>query len=285
MTTEQAMPSRDDDRPKFGAAATYNAAADSYDAEPLSFWTRYGQRTIDRLALPQGARVLDVCCGAGASAIPAAQAVGPAGHVTGVDVASRLLTLGRIEAARRDLTNIRFRHASMSGLDYPSESFDAVVCVFGIFFVANMEAQLTELWRLLRTGGKLAVTTWGSGLFEPASEIWRAEVYRKEPHLVSTTNPWDRITTPEAVRALFAGAGIMEVEVQPEPGYQVLRSPEDFWTIARGSGLRQTIEQLGKGVANDLRLELIKTLDRKAVKRVSTDVIYAIAKKTHSVTI
>src|SRR5205807_9875988 len=72
------------------AAFTYNAAADFFDASPLSFWDYFGRRTIDLLSLSTGSRVLDVCCGTGASALPAAEAVGPTGNVIGVDLAKEL---------------------------------------------------------------------------------------------------------------------------------------------------------------------------------------------------
>src|SRR5215471_19066760 len=73
------------------AAFTYNAAADFYDASPLGFWDYFGCRTIDLASLPSGWRVLDVCCGAGASALAAAEVVGFTGNVIGVDVAKQLL--------------------------------------------------------------------------------------------------------------------------------------------------------------------------------------------------
>src|SRR5205823_6634644 len=71
------------------AAATYNAAADAYDSPANSFWARFGQRTIDRLGLRSGERVLDVCSGSGASAIPAAEKVAPSGSVIGVDLSEK----------------------------------------------------------------------------------------------------------------------------------------------------------------------------------------------------
>jgi ubiquinone/menaquinone biosynthesis C-methylase UbiE len=80
---------------KVKAETAYNAAADYYDAEPLGFWARYGRRTVERLRLRHGAHVLDVCCGSGASALPAAQAVGPEGQVIAVDLAAELLKLAR----------------------------------------------------------------------------------------------------------------------------------------------------------------------------------------------
>jgi ubiquinone/menaquinone biosynthesis C-methylase UbiE len=93
---------------KLKAEKTYNAAADAFDAEPLAFWDRYGRQTVERLKLRRGARVLDVCCGAGASALPAAQEVGAEGTVIAVDLAEELLKLGRAKAKAAGLRNLEF---------------------------------------------------------------------------------------------------------------------------------------------------------------------------------
>lgn len=127
------------------ALATYNAAADSYDDPANVFWEHYGRRTVERLDLPFGARVLDVCCGSGASAIPAAENVGPDGSVLGVDLAENLLALARRKAKERGLKNVDFRSADMLDLGLPEASFDAVICVFGIFFVPDMKSAVREL--------------------------------------------------------------------------------------------------------------------------------------------
>src|SRR5215510_7313334 len=74
------------DEARAKAASTYNAAADSFDGAANTFCDRFGRRTVARLDLRPGARVLDVCCGTGASAIPAAEKVGSSGSVIGVDL-------------------------------------------------------------------------------------------------------------------------------------------------------------------------------------------------------
>src|SRR6266536_6078237 len=117
------------------AAFTYNAAADFFDSSPLSFWDYFGRRTIELLSLSIGSRVLDVCCGAGASALPAAEAVGQTGAVIGVDLAKALLGSARTKAIQRRLGNIEFEVGDMLSMRFAVASFDAVVCVFGIFFV------------------------------------------------------------------------------------------------------------------------------------------------------
>jgi ubiquinone/menaquinone biosynthesis C-methylase UbiE len=262
---------------KVKAEKTYNAAADYFDAEPLAFWDRYGRRTVERMKLRCGARVLDVCCGTGASALPAAQVTGPEGTVIAVDLAEELLLLGRAKAKTFGLQNIEFRRADMTALKFPDRHFDAVICVFGIFFVPDMEAQVAELWRMVRPGGQMAITTWGPGIFSPAYELWLAAVRRVRPDLYSAFNPWDRITTPDAVRKLFGDAGVDRVDVIPEGGYQALRAPEDFWTIALGSGLRWTIDHMGDELARGVRQEILDALAAKGVDRVGTNVIYAMA--------
>ena len=264
---------------KLKAEKAYNAAADYFDAEPLGFWARYGHRTVERLRLRRGANVLDVCCGTGASALPAAQAVGSEGQVIAVDLAGELLKLGQAKAQAAGLQCVEFRRGDMTDLDFPDAQFDAVVCVFGIFFVPDMETQVAELWRLVRPSGQLAITTWGARFWSPVYEMWLEAVRRVRPDLYTAFNPWDRITTPEAVRQLLHDGGVQKVDVATEDGYQTLRMPEDFWTMALGSGLRWTIEQMGAELAREVRHEVLERLTAKGVDRVETNVIYAIAEK------
>ena len=85
------------------AARTYGAAADHCALPSLSFWDRFGAATVSRLPLTAGHTTLDLCCGAGASSIPAARVVGPEGRVLGIDVAEPLLKIARARAAREGL--------------------------------------------------------------------------------------------------------------------------------------------------------------------------------------
>ncbi len=129
------------------AAAAYSAAADHYTAPTVGFWDRLGNETVRRLALSPGSAVLDLCCGAGSSAFPAARAVGPSGRVLGVDVAEPLLQIARHRAAAEGLHHVEFRCADATSTGLPEASFDAVVCVFGVFFAADMLAFVREMTR------------------------------------------------------------------------------------------------------------------------------------------
>ena len=261
------------------AAASYNSAADHFDDEPLSFWDLIGKRTVTNLKLQAGAKVLDVCCGTGASALPAAQAVGKNGFVVGVDLAARLLDRARTKALAAGLDNVEFRLADMTALKYPDRSFDAVVSVFSIFFVPDIEGLVRELWRMVRPGGKLAVTTWGARIFGPAYSRWLVAVGRERPDLATAFNPWDRITDVVSVRKLLQDGGVKDAEVIAEDGVQALRSADDWWTIALGTGLRWTIEQMGPEVAARVKADNIGWLQENRIDRVETNAIYAVGTK------
>lgn len=264
---------------KAQAAMTYNAASDNYDHPANSFWARSGSRTIERLDLRPGARVLDVCCGSGASAIPAAKAVGATGSVLGVDLADDLLALARAKAEQCGYTNAEFRTGDLLDLDLPEAGFDAVVCVFGIFFVPDMQAGARALWRLVRPGGKLAVTTWGPCFLEPMSSRFWAAVRDVNPDLFRDYHPWDRINEPNAVRSLLSGAGIGVQEVLSENVTQILSSPEDWWPMVLGTGYRGTIEELDEESRAQVRRNNLDFIRQAGVTSVEANVIYAVATK------
>lgn len=262
------------------AATTYNAASDFYDHPANTFWSRYGRRTVERLRLPPGERVLDVCCGSGASALPAAETVGPTGSVVGLDLAENLLALARSKAKERNLNNVEFRSGDMTQLPFAEGSFDVVVCVFGIFFVPDMEAALRELKRVLRVGGKLAITTWGPRFFEPATTAFWNSVRDVRPDLYKGFNPWDRISDVDSVRSLLAAAGLDEIEVVAESGSQPVNSPEDWWAMIMGSGYRGTIEQLDPTDQERVRLENLDFIRRTSLRSLESNVVYATAIRT-----
>jgi len=262
------------------ATTTYNAAADSYDDPANSFWERFGRKTIERLHLHPGAHVLDVCCGSGASAIAAAEKVGPEGFVLGVDLAEKLLGRARSKTTKHGLLNVEFRVGDMLDLRVPRLEFDAVVCVFGIFFVPDMRAGVQALWEVVRPGGKLAITTWGPRWFEPATTAFWNSVRQVRPDLYKGFNPWDRICDPESLRALLAAAGIQQAEVIAEVGEHPIPSPEAWWSAILGSGYRGTLDQLNAIGRQKVRTANLTYIRDSGITSVEANAVYAIATKT-----
>ncbi len=267
------------DAARFKAAATYDAAADTFDAAPLAFWARTGQRTVHRLALEPGAHVLDAGCGTGASAIPAARVVAPDGRVVGVDLAENMLERARRKAAFERLDNVEFVNADMTALDHPDGAFDAVISVFSVFFVPDMEGVAAEFWRLVKPGGRLAITTWGARAFGPGAGIFHDVCREHCPEHDVATYPWERIDEPTALAEMLMAAGLDNVEIEAESNRQSLSRPEDWWTIIMGTGFRWTVERLDPATRAMVEAANIEAIRARGVDAVETNVIYATARK------
>lgn len=261
------------------ARIAYQAASDNYDQPALAFWDRFGRATVTRLGLPRGASVLDVCCGSGASALPAAEVVGPTGRVLGVDLAAGLVERAQRKALERHLTHAEFRTGDFEELAEPAQGFDAVVCVFGIFFLPDMPAAVRRLWQWVKPGGQLAITTWGPRVFEPANTIFWDAIRAVRPDLHKGFNPWDRINDPVAVTNLLAEGGVTGAVAIAEMGWHPVATPADWWTIVMGSGYRGVVEQLKPDELARVRAEVLAGITRWDVRLIETNVIYATARK------
>jgi SAM-dependent methyltransferase len=111
---------------------------------------------VTRLDLKRGARFLDVACGTGNSAIPAAKA---GAQVTGVDIATNLLEQAKKRAGAEHL-EIRFEEGDAEDLHYPDGAFDVVVSMFGAMFAPRPERVAAELLRVCKPGGTIAMANW-----------------------------------------------------------------------------------------------------------------------------
>ncbi len=111
---------------------------------------------IERLNLQKGERVLDVACGTGNLAIPAART---GADVTGIDIAPNLVEQARARAASESL-DCRFDEGDAEQLPYADSSFDTVFTMFGAMFAPRPGITAAELVRVCRSGGRIAMANW-----------------------------------------------------------------------------------------------------------------------------
>src|SRR5262244_2333615 len=169
-TTEPPM----HDAPLNRVVAEFNAVADTFDTR--AFLRLSAQRLVDRMPLAAGAQVLDVATGTGWVALAAAQRVGPTGTVVGIDLAPALLERARQKAATAGLTQVTFREGDATRLDVADQQCDVVLCTTALFFLPDMLAALREWWRVLRPGGQLGFSAWGSTYRQPLQGLWDARL-------------------------------------------------------------------------------------------------------------
>ena len=266
------------DLASFTSQTTNNSRMVVYEEALRAYMALFGERSAERLDLRPGETVLDVACGSGSSALYAADKVGPGGRVVAVDIIPKMLELARRKAQEHRLDNLLFCQADMTHLGYPDGQFDAVVCTWGIIFCEDMRKGVAELWRMLRPGGRLIITVLGPRFFKPLYKVWKIAVLAERPDL-KIVMPWERLNQSFGVCQLMTRAGIPNAEVTLEENHLELSSPDEWWNIVMGTGMRRYVSELEPTAARRVRQDNLEWAERHRVTALELDVIYAIAVK------
>jgi ubiquinone/menaquinone biosynthesis C-methylase UbiE len=117
-----------------------------------------GESFVEKIGIARGQKVLDLGCGDGTTALPAAQL---GADVRGIDIARNLVEAGNRRAAAAGLTNCRFEEGDASQLENVEDaSFDLVVSVFGAMFAPRPFDVAKEMVRVTRPGGRIVMGNW-----------------------------------------------------------------------------------------------------------------------------
>ena len=164
-----------------------------------------GDVLIDSLAVRPGMDVLDLGCGDGTTALPAALR---GANVLGVDIAQNLVAAGNARAREAGLTNLRFQQGDASDLrDLADDSFDLVISIFGATFAPRPFDVAKEMTRVTRSGGRIVMGNWIPGDPTLVAQILKTSA-------AYTPAPPEGFVSPmtwgseQAVRERFEAAGV-----------------------------------------------------------------------------
>ena len=150
---------------------------------------------MEALRLQPGERVLDVACGGGKTTMAAARAVGPSGHVTGVDISKGMLELAKQRLAEAGLSQVELVLCDAQVDPFPSGPFDAALSQFGIMFFDDPKAALGNIRSHLKPGGRVAFVVW-----QPEDRLW-------EMQFGQILDPFDGVVARARDHPVLASAG------------------------------------------------------------------------------
>jgi len=236
------------------------------------------ERAVALAGIDRDMAVLDAGCGTGSATIPAAQRVGPRGRVVAVDFAPEMLALATEKASYRALLNIEWRLEDMTALNLAPGSFDAVLCVMGIFNVPDMPALVASLWRLLRPGGRLVLASTNGRLLDPLYNLFLNAVNGVSGP-VPLSQPWLQLHSAVQVDDVLARAGVGPARFLEETLTSPPLARQDSWRVIRGTGLDQALNGLPPAEATRARAAVDGAIGERGLISLLTSILFAVAVK------
>ena len=187
-----------------------------------------GDELVEQLGIGAGMDVLDLGCGDGTTALPAAQR---GAKVLGVDIAANLVAAGNARAAAAGLDNLRFEEGDASDLEGIADaSFDRVVSIFGAMFAPRPFDVAKEMVRVIRPGGRIVMGNWIPGDPTLVAQILKVSAAYTPPPPEGFVSPvtWG---LEDNVRERFGAAGIDSSDIRCERATYTFRydgPPSDF---------------------------------------------------------
>lgn len=181
-----------------------------------------GEELVESLDVQPGMDVLDLGCGDGTTALPAAKL---GANVQGVDIAENLVAAGNARAAAAGLDNLRFQEGDASNLeDIADESFDLVISIFGAMFAPRPFDVAQEMVRVTRSGGRIVMGNWIPGDPTLISQVLKTSAAYSPPPPEGFVSPvtWG---VEDAVVERFSAAGVPEKNIALERATYFLRYP------------------------------------------------------------
>lgn len=181
---------------------------------------------LETARLQPGERVLDVACGTGVIARLAAEAVGPAGSVTGIDLAPDMIKVARATPAPAEPL-IDWHIGDAATLPFPDGTYDTALCQMGLMFISDRPAAIAEMRRTLVPGGRLVIST--PGAIQPPFEILeRALIENISADLGGFVRAVFSMRDPGALASLLRGADLRDVTATIKRTALRLPAPAEF---------------------------------------------------------
>jgi ubiquinone/menaquinone biosynthesis C-methylase UbiE len=249
------------DDPEARVADIFHRVADTYDSVGVDFFEPIAAGLVAELAPQRGERALDVGCGRGAALFRLAEAVGPSGHVSAIDVAPGMVerTSADVVAAGLDpFVDVAIGNAN--ALDPRLSSFDLVASSLVLFFLRDPIVALRSWHGALVTGGRLGVSTFGS-FNDEWNDVERAlRSHLPTEQLDPRTNTGGPFSSDAAMESLVTEAGYVEVRTATTTVEVRFEDHEAWYRWSMSHGQRQLWESVPADETERVRSDAVEAV-------------------------
>ncbi len=202
------------------------------------------QHMLEAAGLKPGDHVLDVAAGSGDQSILAARMVEPGGSILATDLSAEMLAVAARVVQQEGLTNVSTRVMDAGQLELPDNAFDAVICRLGLMLMPHRKTALSEIYRVLKPGGKLAALVWSLPEHNPLHSSTLAIVAKYAQGAPSLPSHPFALGDPTVFERELTEAGFHEITTRALPFQSHYASLDAF--------LQSTASRLTAGVMGQL---------------------------------
>lgn len=217
-----------------GTHQGWSLVSERYDRQIFPFTTLYAADALATANVQSSHRVLDVAAGTGALSVLAART---GADVTATDFSQGMLRLLDMRLKKEKLPNIRVRPMDGQELSLLDKRFDSVFSIFGLIFFPDRAKGFKEMYRVLKRGGRVAVTAWCGPDKAPFLTVLRDAAVRAGIEMPAPATPPAvfSLADPKQFAAELSAAGFHDVEVKEIYHTWDVPSPEAYFDSVDGT--------------------------------------------------
>ena len=248
--------------------AIWNEMAAGWDRQSDYLWEtgrKVGEWMVEKIDPKLGQTILELAAGPGMTGFVAAKLIGDEGKLISTDFATQMVEVAQKIAATLGVTNAEFRAMDAEKIELPDDSVDSVLCRWGLMLMVGPLAALKEIRRVLKPGGRLAFSVWGS----PQDNMWASV-----PGMVMVSLGKMEMPDPNAPGGIFSmaenatiermlrEAGFTKWEIEPIGVAWRFASEDEYWSFLNDVAgavsllLREMDEDSLAEIRQALRLQL-----------------------------
>jgi ubiquinone/menaquinone biosynthesis C-methylase UbiE len=229
---------------KQDVAGLFNRAAPVYGTGD-DFFADVARGLVAHAAPQPGERALDIGCGRGAVLFPVAEAVGPTGRVTGIDLSPSMVELTSKEAEKLRLKTVDVHIGDAEDPDFPGSSFDLITGGMVMFFLPDIPAALRHYAKILKPGGRITMSTFVANDRLRWQPVERTLVeFMPEPPPPAPQQHLDPHSWSDGLLTQLEESDYIQIEVVEQQYDNVFPTPERWWAWTESMATRAAIEAI-----------------------------------------
>jgi ubiquinone/menaquinone biosynthesis C-methylase UbiE len=207
-----------------------SSAWKKWDHFIMEFLRPMGEAIIERLEIKEDDIVLDVAAGTGEPGLTIA-GIAKRGKVVGTDLSGEMLQIALANAAAKGIKNYSIKVANVSELPFDDNTFTRISCRMGFMFFPDMQLAANEMYRVLKPGGRIAISVWGT----PGESFWLTAMtdvlkkYVELPTALPGAPGMFRCAKPGLMTGILEQAGFEHVGEEEMTGKADFIDADTYW--------------------------------------------------------